>query len=117
MFYCDKEFIGKVIQTFRKNANIKQSELAEKTGISEKHLSKIETGKNFPSLDNFLKMAEVLSFKLSDFGIETQEGFNKENELKKALFKKISYASDEKLSFYLKTLDTLDEILEKRSKN
>ena len=47
MFYCDKKFIGNVIKTFRKKSKIKQSELAEKIGISEKHLSKIETGKNY----------------------------------------------------------------------
>ena len=68
MIYSDKEFIGKTIQNIRKRANIKQNELAEKIGISEKHLSKIETGKNLPSLDNFLKMAEVLKFSLDDFG-------------------------------------------------
>ncbi|MDO5437120.1 MAG: helix-turn-helix transcriptional regulator [bacterium] len=70
MFYCDKEFVGKTIQELRKKAGIKQNELAEKIGISEKHLSKIETGKNYPALDNFLKMAAILNFNLENFGIE-----------------------------------------------
>ena len=35
MIYEDKKFIGKTIQTIRKKAKIRQSELAEKIGINE----------------------------------------------------------------------------------
>ena len=50
----DKKYIAQILQNARKQKHLKQSELAEMIGISEKHLSKIETGKNYPSLDNFL---------------------------------------------------------------
>ena len=56
----DKKYIAQILQNARKRKHLKQSELAEIIGISEKHLSKIETGKNYPSLDNFLKIIEVL---------------------------------------------------------
>ena len=49
----DKKVIAQIIQDSRRKAGLKQSELAEKIGISEKHLSKIETGKNYPALDTF----------------------------------------------------------------
>ena len=80
--FSDKAFIGKTIQTLRKKSNIKQSALAELVGISEKHLSKIETVKNLPSLSNFLKIAQVLKFSLDDFGINQPyktDANNKEN--------------------------------------
>ena len=111
MIYSDKEFIGKTIQTIRKKANIKQSELAEKIGISEKHLSKIETGKNLPSLDNFLKMAEVLKFSLDDFGIKAQSC---ENEYKQALLKTVYSASDFEAKSYCEIIGILKKIIKSR---
>mgnify|MGYP002624546757 CR=1 FL=1 len=41
------ENIAKIIRNARRDANLTQLELAEKIGISEKHMSKIETGKSF----------------------------------------------------------------------
>lgn len=64
----DKKYVAKVIQNARKNANLTQAELAEKIGISEKHLSKIETGKNYPALDTFIKILNILNLTLGDFG-------------------------------------------------
>lgn len=66
----NKKLIAKVIQDARRNAKITQAELAEKIGISEKHLSKIETGKNYPALDTFLKILYVLGLTLGDFGFQ-----------------------------------------------
>lgn len=55
MSNVDKLYVGRVIRQKRKDLGLKQSELAEMVGISEKHLSKIETGKNYPALDNFFQ--------------------------------------------------------------
>jgi len=66
----DKNVIAKIIQKARRNAGLTQSELSEKIGISEKHLSKIETGKYYPALDTFLKMLDVLNLTLGDFGLQ-----------------------------------------------
>ncbi len=104
----DKKFIGKTIQSLRKKADIKQSELAEKIGISEKHLSKIETGRNFPSLNNFLRMAQVLNFSLSDFGIKETATEDKYKEL----LLKLIYSSTEKESkAYYEMVETLNKII------
>ena len=65
----DKEYIAKIIQDSRRKAKLTQADLAEKIGISEKHLSKIETGKNYPALDTFLKILSTLNLTLGDFGI------------------------------------------------
>ena len=112
MIYSDKKFIGKTIQTIRKNAKIKQSELAEKIGISEKHLSKIETGRNLPSLDNFLKMAEVLEFNLEDFGIKTKSS---ENKYRQTLLKVAYSATNFEVESYCEIIDTLNKILKRKN--
>lgn len=108
MLYDDKKFIGKTIQTLRKNANLKQNELAEKIGISEKHLSKIETGKNLPSLDNFLKMAEILKFSLDDFGIKSKK-YEDKNKIQ--LLKMVYSATEQEAQSYCDMLNTLNKIL------
>ena len=108
MICCDKEFIGRTIKNIRKKAAIKQCVLAEKIGISEKHLSKIETGKNMPSLENFLKMADALSFTLEDFGIKAEKH---ENQYRNTLLKTAYSASDKELKSYCKIIETLNNIL------
>ena len=43
------KLLGENVQKFRKKMNLTQNELSEKIGISQKHLSDIETGTKFPS--------------------------------------------------------------------
>lgn len=111
MIYQDKEFIGKTIQMLRKSAHIKQSELAEKIGLSEKHLSKIETGKNLPSLDNFLKMAQILEFRLEDFGICIDSS---ESKYRQELFKIAYSASEKDAKSYCQLIKTLNSIIKEK---
>mgnify|MGYP002518124761 FL=1 len=44
----------------RKELCIKQSELAEKLGISDNQVSNIENGKSFPKLSNFILLCNIL---------------------------------------------------------
>ena len=67
-----KEYIAQIIKKARKEKGLKQSELAESVGITEKHLSKIETGRNYPALDNFLRIIDVLNLSLRDFGLKEE---------------------------------------------
>ena len=66
----DKKHIAKIIQNARREKNLTQLELSEKIGISEKHMSKIETGKSYPALDTFLKILDALNLTLGDFGLQ-----------------------------------------------
>lgn len=88
----DKETIAKVIQNARRNANLTQLELAERIGISEKHMSKIETAKNYPALDTFLNILETLNLTLGDFGMPNTS----KNYPNKLLLQKIINTSSEK---------------------
>lgn len=106
MVYYDKEYIANIIQKTRKQRGLKQSQLAEKVGISEKHLSKIETGRNYPALDNFLKMIEVLGLSFNDFGFDT---VNEVSINRQKLQKIINTATDEQISVYLDVLTSLQK--------
>ena len=52
--------IGKRIAKARKVAGLTQAELSEKIGISEKYLSRVECGKQMPSIAIVSRMCEVL---------------------------------------------------------
>lgn len=104
MVYCDKEYIAQVIKNARKQKGLKQSQLAEQVGISEKHLSKIETGKNYPALDNFFKIVEVLSLSLADFGLDDK---NTISEKKQNLQKIINIASEKQIDIYTDMIGTV----------
>lgn len=53
-------FIGKRIANARKAAGLTQAELSEKIGISEKYLSRIESGKQVPSVVIVARICDVL---------------------------------------------------------
>lgn len=112
MVFCDKEFIGKKIKEFRKTALLTQAQLAEKTGISETHMSKIETGSNAPTVENFLKIAEVLNFSLEEFGINTE---HKSSDIRKKFIKYIYENPNNKLEFYYKLMLELDKFKENKN--
>ena len=55
-----KEIIGKRIARVRKDAKLTQAELSERIGISEKYLSRIECGKQIPSIVIVARICEAL---------------------------------------------------------
>lgn len=55
------KLLGDNVQKLRKKNNLTQTDLAEKVGISQKHLSDIETGTKFPSAGIIEKLAQELN--------------------------------------------------------
>ena len=52
--------VGKLIQLYREKAHISQEELAETIGLSITAISNIERGVNYPTLENFIKIANTI---------------------------------------------------------
>lgn len=102
----DKNYIAQVLQNARRKTGLKQAELAEKINISEKHLSKIETGKNFPALDTFFKIIEVLQLNLVDFGINIPI---EESTKRKRLQNIITNASEKQIDFYTDIINAINK--------
>ena len=73
----DKKFIADKIKEFRKKAGLTQTELAQKIGIGEKQISKIENYTNLPSLTTFFKIIDYLKIDISEFKINTIPLVNK----------------------------------------
>jgi len=62
-----KELLGGRIKELRKMKGLSQEELSEKVDIDPKHLSRIEVGRGFPSLDTLEKLADALNVEMKDF--------------------------------------------------
>lgn len=88
--------IGLKIREQRKRLRMTQSQLAKKVGIHEKQLSRVETGHNFPTLENFFKILEVLDLKLSDF-----DELNTYSKIRDDIIAILKKMSDKELKIYL----------------
>lgn len=62
-----KRLLGMRIKELRKIRGLSQEALAEKIGIDPKHLSRIEVGKSYPSLDTLEKTAKALQTEMKEF--------------------------------------------------
>ena len=108
MLYDDKKFIGSVIKNARKKANLSQAELAELINMCDKNLGNIENGKQFPQVNNFLKIIETLRISLEDFGVKEYK--NKSDTNKEELLKIIYSATQQKTQIYLEALNFINKI-------
>jgi transcriptional regulator with XRE-family HTH domain len=62
-----KELLGARIKELRKVRKFSQEELAEMIGVEPQHMSRIEGGRSYPSLDRLEKIAIALNVPLKDF--------------------------------------------------
>ena len=81
----DQVKIGKFIAERRKSVNLTQMQLAEKLSITDRAVSKWETGKSLPDSSIMLELCEILSINVNDLlsgEVVTMENYNKEAENK-----------------------------------
>jgi transcriptional regulator with XRE-family HTH domain len=68
-----KKLIGARIKELRKHAGLTQEELAHEVDLDSRHLSRLEVGKHFPSLDSLERIAVELNVPLAEFFQFTDE--------------------------------------------
>ena len=81
----DQIKIGKFIAVCRKKAGLTQMQLADKFGITDRAVSKWETGKALPDSSIMLELCDVLNITVNDLlsgEVVTMENYNKELENK-----------------------------------
>lgn len=79
----DQVKIGKFIAECRKNANLTQMQLAEKLGITDRAVSKWETGKAMPDSSIMLELCDILGISVNDLlcgEVVTMDNYNKQLE-------------------------------------
>lgn len=96
----DQIKIGKFIAERRKGANLTQMQLAEKLGITDRAVSKWETGKAMPDSSIMLELCDILGISVNDLlsgEVVTMDNYNKELENKLIEMVKQKEESDKKL--------------------
>ena len=79
----DQVKIGKFIAECRRKTNLTQMQLAEKLNITDRAISKWETGKSLPDSSIMLDLCDVLSISVNDLlcgEVVTMDNYNKELE-------------------------------------
>ncbi len=87
---------GKFLQLLRKEKGLTQEELAEKTGVARRTVSRWETGSNMPDLDLLLELSDLYEVDLREIlsGERKSECMNE--ELKETVLQVADYSSEEK---------------------
>lgn len=62
-----KKLIGARLRELRRNAGMTQETLAAQIPMDARHLSRLEVGRHFPSLDSLERLAVVLDVPLAEF--------------------------------------------------
>lgn len=82
--------IGKFLKEERENSNLTQEEAAKRIGVSKSIISKWETGKSYPSLENLSKISETYGVSINEILAGTRLGMNeKESVSDKNLLKEM----------------------------
>lgn len=92
--------IGQFIALKRKEKNLTQGQLAEMLNISNKTISKWETGKSMPDYSLINPLCEALDVTVSEL-LDGQASYNSMNEKQLIdLVRKIQQLEDQKIMFY-----------------
>ena len=80
----NQKIIGQFIADCRKAKNLTQMQLAEKLNITDRAVSKWETGKSLPDASIMLQLCEILEIKVNELlmGEKIMENYNKTMENK-----------------------------------
>lgn len=103
VFMTTKELLGARIKELRRQRGLTQEKLSEMIEIDPKHLSRIEVGKSYPSLETLDKLGNVLKVELRDF-FEFAHHAGNIKEMNKNILTLLKEAPTDKIPFILKVI-------------
>ena len=96
----DQIKIGRFIAERRKKANLTQMQLAEKLNITDRAISKWETGRSLPDSSIMLELCDILGISVNDLlcgEVVTVDNYNKETEKQLIEMVKLKEENDKRL--------------------
>jgi transcriptional regulator with XRE-family HTH domain len=106
-----KELLGARIKKFRKASGLSQEQLAELVGIEQKHVSRLELGKNAPTIDRLEKIAAALNVPMGSFFDSGNQEANAERAAK--IERMVRELDEDYRRIILKFSEILNEFKEK----
>lgn len=92
----DQKQIGLFLKELRKQKGLTQEQLAEMIGVSDRTVSRWETGKNMPDLSILVELADYYEIDIREIIDGKRKGENMNRELKDTLFKVADYSDTQK---------------------
>lgn len=92
--------IGEKLRSIRESKEITIYKLSKETGISQNHISGIETGKRQPTIDTLSRLLYPLGINISEFFNENIDSYYL-NEQEKKLIENFRNLSAEKAAYLL----------------
>lgn len=107
-----KAKIGEKIRKFRVKQGMTQHDLAEKIGVTEKQISKIETGIHYPKFENFVKILESLNITLKEFANDSEQDMDV-SYARKSMMKIVNRFTDKELEYLVVVAKELEKLKKK----
>lgn len=108
----NNKFFGENLKRLRKSKGFTQQQLAEKAEMDEKHLSRIENGKFFPTHATLNKILTALNVSFDEVGYNLEFVKIKHNPiLEKALQILNTARNDKELNCYIEALKCVQKAL------
>ena len=73
---------GAKLKEIRKNEGLSQEQLADKIGVSRQAITKWETGRALPDMENMIILAEIFKTTLDELVSQAIPQYQKKNKLK-----------------------------------
>lgn len=101
----DLKSIGKNIRKYRNQKKLRQEQLAELTDLSTNYIGMVERGEKVPSLETFLKLANVLEVSADLLLIDVLEkGYVVKNSVIAEKLEKLSVQDRDKIYDVIETM-------------
>ncbi|MGN1105497.1 MAG: helix-turn-helix domain-containing protein [Huintestinicola sp.] len=95
----DQKKIGSFLRELRKEKEITQEQLAELTGVSNRSVSRWETGTNLPDLDILIQLADYYNAELREILDGERKDVQMDKETRETVLKAADYSNMNKMVF------------------
>ena len=108
-----QQMLGENVRRYRKSRNLTQEQLSEKLGISQKHLSIIETGTQFASASLIARISSVLEVSPGDLFGGTNDGVQEMKKMCTVLLSTIMNEMNHKFAGVNLELDNIKQLIQR----
>lgn len=104
-FMVDKVLFGKRLRELRTKRGMTQEELSNLLNIEWQHISRLENGKNFPSCNILLSIANIFDIDIRE--LTDYDHLDRNKDIDSEILKLLNIATDEQKRVFYKILNAL----------
>lgn len=97
--------LGSLLKSLRIERGLKQSDVAERVGVSTQHYSRIERGEYIPSLQTFFSLVEMFDIDISKLKLKENNNISSTMYEILKLLEKFNNTQQQAVLAFLKTME------------